>query len=87
MLGMASFFKSKTIRIPSRSDSSRRSEIPSSFLSLIRPAMRSIMLALLVMYGISVTMIRSRPVLLISMLVLARMMTRPLPVSKAERTP
>ena len=39
--GMASFFSSITIRMPSRSVSSRRSEIPSSFLSLTSSAIFS----------------------------------------------
>ena len=44
-----------TMRMPSLSDSSRRSEMPSSFLSLTRSAMFSMSLALLTMYGSSVT--------------------------------
>ena len=45
--GMASRFSSITTRIPSRSDSSRMSEMPSSFLSLTNPAMLAIRFALL----------------------------------------
>ena len=40
-------FKSIAIRIPSLSDSSRSSEIPSSFFSLTNSAIRSMVFALL----------------------------------------
>ena len=59
--GFASFFNSITILIPSLSDSSLKSEIPTIFLSLTKSAMLSISLALLTWYGISVTIILCLP--------------------------
>src|SRR5881296_618176 len=47
--------------MPSRSDSSRRSEIPSSLRSFTSSAMRSTSRDLFTWYGISVTMIAERP--------------------------
>src|SRR3546814_16532807 len=49
------------MRMPSLSDSSRSSLMPSSFFSLTRSAIFSISRALFTWYGISVTMIDSRP--------------------------
>ena len=54
---ISSRFNSMTMRMPSRSDSSRRSEMPSIRLSLTSSAIFSIRRALFVMYGISVTTI------------------------------
>ena len=55
--GIASRFNSMTTRIPSRSLSSRRSLIPSSFLSRTSSAMLFTSVALFTWYGISVTTI------------------------------
>ena len=73
-------FNSMTIRIPSRSDSSRMSEIPSTFFSCTNRAVRSITLDLLTWYGISVITIccLSRPGR--SMAALARIVKEPRPV-------
>ena len=56
----ASRFSSKTIRIPSRSLSSRRSVTPSIRFDLTSNAIDSTRAALLTMYGISVITIRTR---------------------------
>ena len=58
----ASFFSSTTIRMPDRSDSSRKSEMPSIFFSLTSSAIRSMSRALFTWYGIASTMIFDRPV-------------------------
>ena len=81
-------FKSIAIRIPSLSDSSRSSEIPSSFFSLTNSAIRSIVLALLTWYGISVKTIVVRPFLgSSSKWYLPRICRRPLPVRYASTMP
>ncbi len=67
------------MRIPSRSDSSRRSPIPSIRLSLTRSAIFSSRLALFTWYGSSVTMIAVRSPLTSSNATWARMTTRPRP--------
>ena len=54
---MASRLSSMTTRMPSRSDSSRRSEMPSMRLSRTSSAIFSSRRALFVMYGTSVTTI------------------------------
>src|SRR5438105_4632497 len=59
--GTASRLSSITMRMPSRSDSSRRSLMPSIFLSRARSAMFFTRFDLLTMYGISVTTICERP--------------------------
>ena len=79
-LGFASFFSSITILIPSLSDSSLKSDIPTIFLSLTKSAIFSISLALLTWYGISVTTILCLP-FSSSISVLALTITLPLPVS------
>ena len=56
-LGTSPRFSSITIRMPSRSDSSRRSEMPSIVFSRTRSAIFSIRRFLLTWYGISVTTI------------------------------
>ena len=80
--GMASRFSSITTRMPSRSDSSRRSEIPSSFLSRTSSAICSTSRALLTWYGSSVTTICDLlPFSFSSMAARARMTILPRPVS------
>ena len=59
--GTASFFKSTTMRMPSRSDSSRTSEMPSILFSRTSSAIFSINLALLTWYGISLATMDLRP--------------------------
>ena len=77
-------FRSMTMRMPSRSDSSRMSEMPSIVFSRTRSAMRSISLALLTWYGISEMTIDERsPFFETSISVFARMMTVPRPVRYA----
>ncbi len=73
--------------MPSRSDSSRRSEMPSTFLSRTTLAIFSISVDLLTWYGISVTISASRSPRSVSSCILARMRTRPRPVLYASRTP
>ena len=85
--GTESFLSSITIRIPLRSDSSRRSETPSIFLSRTASAMRSMSFDLLTWYGISVTIIACRPGRTSSSNILARITTRPRPVRYACWTP
>ena len=68
------------MRMPSLSDSSRSSLMPSSFFSLTSSAIFSISRALLTWYGISVTTIASRPLSATSTSAFARMRTRPRPV-------
>ncbi len=91
--GTASRRSSSTIRIPSRSDSSRRSAMPSIFLSRTAWAIFSISVDLLTWYGISVTTSASRPTpspprrLISSSCIRARITTRPRPVRYASRTP
>ena len=76
------------MRMPSLSDSSRSSLMPSSFFSFTSSAIFSISRALLTWYGISVTAIASRPVdSLTSISARARMRTRPRPVRYALMMP
>ena len=84
--GTASRLHTYTMRIPLRSDSSRMSAIPSSFFSSTKSAVFLIISALFTWYGISVTIMQSRP-LTSSMCALARSTMRPRPVSNASRTP
>ncbi len=78
----ASRLVSTTARMPSRLDSSRRSEMPSSRFSFTSSAMPWIARALLTWYGTSRTTIVSLPVLsLTSTSILARMRMMPRPVS------
>ena len=86
ILGIASLFKTKTILIPLRSDSSLIVEIPSNFLSLTKSAIFLIISALLTWYGISVTIIDSLP-LTSSISAFPRITTLPLPVWNASLTP
>ncbi len=58
---MASRLSSMTSRIPSRSDSSRTAEMPSSRLSTTRSAIDLARVALLTWYGSSVTTIAALP--------------------------
>ena len=83
---IASRFISKTMRIPFRSDSSLKSEIPSIFLSLTNSAVLRIKSALFTWYGISLTIMVSLP-LTSSISALPLITTRPLPVKKASLTP
>ena len=80
---------STTMRIPSRSDSSRTSEMPSIFFSLASMAIFSTSAALFTWYGSSVTTMRCRepPLSASSTAALARTITRPCPVSYASRMP
>ena len=73
-------FNSKTMRMPSRSLSSRMSEMPSIFLSLTSAEACSIRRDLLTWYGISVTMICSRSLPVRSMAARARIFNCPRPV-------
>ena len=76
---------STTIRIPWRSDSSRKSEIPSIRFARTRSAIRSKRLALLTWYGSSVTISCVLPCADSSMDITARIVTRPRPVAYACR--
>ncbi len=81
MVGFSSFFSSMTTRIPSRSLSSLRSEIPSIFFSLTSSAIFSTSLALFTWYGISVTTMDWRSVFFwVSICTLARIWMMPRPV-------
>ena len=74
-------FSSNTTRMPDLSDSSRMSEMPSSFFSLTSSAMRSSSTRLFTWYGSSSTMIAERePRSISSKCVFARIRTRPRPV-------
>ena len=75
-------FTSITKRIPRRSDSSRMSEISVIFLSRTKPTIVSINEVLFTWYGISVTIMASRPPLRSSISVRACTFTLPRPVSK-----
>ena len=86
-LGFTSLRSSITIRMPSRSDSSRRSVIPSILLSLCSSAIFSISLALLTRYGSSVTTIRFFPLSIGSISVTARTRILPRPVRYASLIP
>ena len=70
-----------TMRMPSRSLSSRMSLMPSSRLSCTSSAIFATSMALLTMYGISVTTMRWRPFGIGSTSVFARVMMRPRPVA------
>ena len=74
-------------RIPSRSDSSLTSVIPSIFFSRANSAIRSIKRALFTMYGNSCTTICCFPLACSSISTLARKVTVPLPVSYAFLIP
>ncbi len=76
----ASRFSSTTMRMPSRSLSSRRSLIPSTRRSRANSAICSISRVLLTMKGISVMTIRSPPPRRSSISARARMTMRPRPV-------
>ena len=75
------------MRIPSRLDSSRRSEMPSIFLSRMSSPIFSISVALFTWYGSSVTMIASRPPRSFSTCALALSVMMPRPVVYASRIP
>ena len=68
------------MRMPSRLDSSRRSEMPSIFLSRMSSPIFSMRLALLTWYGSSVTMMASRPPRSFSACAFARSVRIPRPV-------
>ena len=69
------------MRMPSRSDSSRRSAMPSIVFSRTSSAIFSMSRALFTWYGISVTTIDVRsPFFAVSISVLARTITDPRPV-------
>ena len=76
-----------TMRIPSLSDSSRRSVMPSIFFNLTSSAIFNIRLALFTIYGSSVTMIRVFPLAMVSISVTARTLTLPRPVLYASSLP
>ena len=78
--GTASLFVSITTRIPSLSDSSLRSVIPTIFLSLTRSAIFSTKFALLHWYGNSVITTLSFPVFEDSMCARALILILPRPV-------
>ena len=86
-LALASLRSSIQILIPSLSDSSRRSVMPSIFLSFTNSAIFSINLALLTMYGSSDTMILLLPFGMDSILVTPRTRILPRPVLYASSTP
>jgi hypothetical protein len=77
----ASRFSSITMRMPVRSDSSRTSEMPSTFFSPTSSAIRSMSLALFTWYGSSVTTICSKSFLRSSTSATARTLMMPRPVS------
>ena len=79
LCGFASRLISTKMRMPSRSDSSRRSAIPSMRLSFTRSAIFSSRVALFTWYGSSVTMIAVRSPRTSSNATWARMTTRPRP--------
>ena len=76
-----------TILIPSRSDSSLKSLIPSTFLSFTRSAIFIIRLLLFTIYGISVTIILSLPDFVVSSVNFDLTVILPLPVEKASLIP
>ena len=79
--GTSPRLSSITTRIPDLSDSSRRSEMPSTFFSFTNSAMRSSKFFLFTWYGNSSTMMAWRaPLSRSSKWVLARITTRPRPV-------
>ncbi len=77
--GFASFLSSMTMRMPSRSDSSRRSEMPATFPSRTRSAIFSSSDVLLTWNGISVTTRLIRPALPSSTCTLERIFMLPRP--------
>ncbi len=83
-----SFFRTITIRIPSRPLSSRRSAMPSIFRSRTRSAIFSTSVALFTWYGSSVTTICVRPPRADSSSIVVRacITTRPWPSPYASRT-
>ena len=85
--GTASLFVSTTTRIPSLSDSSRRSVIPVIFLSRTRSAIFSTKLALLHWYGNSVITTLSFPDFVVSMCARALIFIFPRPVVYADVSP
>ena len=87
MVGFASCRSSIRMRMPSRSDSSLTSTIPSIFLFFARSAMYLIRFALFTRYGSCVTIIWLLPFGRGSMLVTARTTILPFPVVYASRTP
>ena len=86
-LAFTSRRNSITIRIPLRSDSSRRSVMPSTRFSFTNSAIFSMRRALFTRYGISVTMIRLLPFGIVSMLETARTRILPRPVRYASSIP
>ena len=84
---LASRLSSIQILIPSRLDWSLKSTIPSILFSFTRSAIFAMSLALLTMYGSSVTMIRLLPFAMASILVTARTTIFPLPVRYASLIP
>ena len=87
IFAFASRFSSITMCIPLRSDSSRRSDIPSILLSFTSSAIFSISLALFTWYGISVTTIRCLFSFTSCISVRARIIIRPRPVAQALLIP
>ncbi len=86
--GTASRLSSTMTRMPSRSDSSRRSAMPSMSLPCTSSAMRSTRRALFTWYGSSLTMIATRsPFFWCSMRARACICTEPWPVAYASRIP
>ena len=78
--GTSPFFSSTTTLIPSLSDSSLISPMPSSFFSFTSSAILSSILALLTINGISVIIIASLPPFISSIAVLPLTYTFPWPV-------
>ena len=87
IFGLTSRRSSIQIRIPSRLVSSRISVSPSTFLSLCNSAIFSISLALLTIYGSSVTTILFLPLSIGSISVTARTLIFPRPVRYASSIP
>ena len=87
--GTSPRLSSMTIRMPDRSDSSRKSAIPSIVFSRASSAIFSSSRALLIWYGISVTTIASLSLFLsdVSISVLARITIEPRPVRYACAIP
>ena len=82
-----SFRSSIQIRIPSLSDSSLRSVMPSILFSFTSSAIFSINLALLTIYGSSVTIILLLPFAIVSIFVTLRTFILPRPVRYASSVP
>ena len=83
----ASRLISMTMRMPWRSDSSRRSAMPSSFRSDTSSAIFATSVALFTAYGSSSMMMRSRPLGACSNVWRARTTIRPCPVAYAALMP